>query len=103
MQKSKSKIKKPISNLGAWYLNSSTEARELLLSYVGISYQMLRQWVSGRRNIKLETVIRFEDAMKLIQDLNVGGQPPLDRGEFCELCRRCPHYVDSMLTKDDLK
>ena len=89
--------------LKTWLSKGGVAYRDLLIETAGTSIGMIRQWTTGRRNPTAANAGDLVNAMETIAMTYVDAPRPLTRGDLCEACARCPHFLDALHDIDDLK
>ena len=94
---------KPNKKLQKWFANASLDAIKKLRVLSGISEGMYRQYTHGRRVPKADAAATIETAMSTLAILDSSAPAPLNRGDLCPACKKCPYLQQSLAATDDLK
>lgn len=93
----------PNTKLKIWVRNAGTPYRDAMLDLAGTTLGMLRQWTSGRRMLSAESAGEIVNAMENLSTMFPDVPTPLNRGDLCSACAKCPHFKDSLMDVDDHK
>lgn len=79
------------------WLDKATPLMRLHLAMLaGTSRQMFRQWASGRRALSAEMAGEVSKASLFLSDNNPKVPEPLTRGDLCDACAKCEHFLESL-------
>jgi len=93
---------KPNKKLQKWFSTASLDAIKKLRVLSGISEGMFRQYTHGRRIPKADAAATIETAMNTLSILDSSAPTPLNRGDLCPACKKCPYLQQSLSATDDL-
>jgi len=81
--------------LTAWVKQSPQVVLDAFAKLAQTSPATYRQWMSGRRKLSPAKAAIVEAAMLKLTESYPEAPAALNRGDLCDDCRQCPHFIKS--------